>query len=87
MGYKIEGEKYDYLPNEEFLYKKIQPIYKTVKGWKSVTAGIDNLRDLPKNAINYIKLLEELMEINISIVSTGPERKETIDINGTLLNI
>ncbi len=87
IGYNIEGEKYDYLPNEEFLYDKIQPIYKTIEGWQTTTAGMNKLEDLPKKAINYIKLLEELMEINISIVSTGPDRKETIDINGTLLDI
>ena len=45
------------------------------------------LKNLPENAIRYIKTLEELMETKISVVSTGPDRKETIDINGTLLNI
>ena len=87
IGYNIEGHTYDYFPNDEFLYEKIQPIYKTIEGWQTSTAGINKLEDLPKNAIGYIKLLEELMEIKISIVSTGPDRKETIDINGTLLNI
>ena len=43
--------------------------------------------DLPEDAKKYIKILEDLMETNISIVSTGPDRKETIDINGTLSNI
>ena len=87
IGYKIGEEKYDYLPTEEYLYDKIEPIYKTVSGWQTLTAGINNIKDLPNNAIKYINILEELMETNISIVSTGPERKETIDINGTLLNI
>ncbi len=87
VGYEIEGKKYDYLPNEEFLYNKIKPIYKSIEGWQTNTAGIDNLNSLPIKAVDYIKTLEELMETNISIVSTGPDRKETIDIKGTLLNI
>ena len=87
VGYDIEGKKYDYLPSDEFLYDKIKPIYQSIDGWQNTTAGISKLKDLPKNAIRYIKTLEELMETEISIVSTGPDRKETIDINDTLLNI
>ena len=87
VGYDIEGKKFDYLPNEEFLYDKIKPIYKNIDGWETITAGVSHLKDLPVKAINYIKNLEELLETKISIVSTGPDRKETIDINGTLLNI
>ncbi len=87
INYEIEGKKYDYLPNEEFLYEKIKPVYITIDGWQTSTAGISNLKDLPDNAINYIKTLEKLLETDISIVSTGPDRKETIDINGTLSNI
>ena len=86
-GYSIENKDYDYIPSEEFLFDKIKPIYKKVNGWEKSTAGINNFNDLPKNAKKYIKILEELMETKISIVSTGPDRKETIDINGTLSNI
>ena len=87
VGYEIEGQNYDYLPSEEFMYNKIKPIYRTIDGWQSTTAGINKLNNLPNKAINYIKILEELIDTKISIISTGPERKETIDVNGTLLNI
>ena len=87
VGYEIDGNKFDYLPNEEFIYNNIKPVYKTVEGWQSTTVGINKFSNLPKNAINYINLIENLLETKISIVSTGPERKETIDVNGTLLNI
>ncbi len=87
VGYEIDGKAYNYLPSEEFLYNKIKPIYKSINGWQTKTAGISSLNKLPENAIKYINTLEELMDIKISIVSTGPDRKETIDINGTLLNI
>ncbi len=86
-GYLIDNKHYDYLPSEEFLFDKIKPIYKKVAGWEKSTAGINKFDDLPENAKKYIKILEDLMETNISIVSTGPDRKETIDINGTLSNI
>ena len=86
-GYLIDDEHYDYLPSEEFLFDKIKPIYKKIDGWKKSTAGINKFNDLPENAKKYIQILEDLMETNISIVSTGPDRKETIDINGTLSNI
>ena len=86
-GYNINGEEYDYLPSDEYFYDQIDPIYKTIEGWKTKTAGISKLEQLPDKAIDYIKILEKLMETKISIVSTGPDRKETIDINGTLLNI
>tara|TARA_B100000963_G_scaffold361150_1_gene395132 strand:- start:1588 stop:2868 length:1281 start_codon:yes stop_codon:yes gene_type:complete len=87
IGYDIQGERFDYLPNDEYLYDKIKPIYKSIDGWQNSTGGINEFKNLPKNAIRYIKLLEELMEANISIVSTGPDRKETIDIKGLLLDI
>ena len=86
-GYSIDNKNYDYLPSEEFLFDKIKPVYKKVVGWEKSTAGINKFEDLPENAKKYIKILEDLMETNISIVSTGPDRKETIDINGTLSNI
>ena len=87
VGYNIDGQKYDYFPNEEFLFNKIKPIYIKVDGWKSSTVGVNNFDNLPKNAKNYINTLETLIGSKISIVSTGPERKETVDINNLLLNI
>ena len=87
IGYNIDNKEYDYFPSDEFLYDKIEPIYKKIPGWKESTFGVNKLQDLPHKALNYIKILEELIETKISVVSTGPDRKETIDINGTLLNV
>ena len=87
IGYSIENKDYDYLPSEEYLFDKIKPIYQKVDGWKKSTAGINKFSELPENAKKYINILEEVMETKISIVSTGPDRKETIDINGTLRDI
>ncbi len=87
VGYNINGEIIDYFPSEEYLFDKIKPIYKKIDGWQKSTEGIYDIKNLPQNAINYINLLEELIEAKISVVSTGPDRKETIDINQVLLNI
>ena len=87
VGYKIDNSNYDYLPFNENLQQRILPIYKIIPGWKSSTFGITEWSDLPKNAQNYINYIEEVIKIKISIISTGPERSQTIDRNNILSNI
>ena len=87
VGYKIDNSNYDYLPFNENLQQRISPIYKIIPGWKSSTFGITEWSDLPKNAQNYINYIEEVIKIKISIISTGPERSQTIDRNNILSNI
>ena len=58
-----------------FLYRTC---YEEFKGWDTPTAGVTRLEDLPEKARTYIKRIEELVEIPVSIVSTGPKRHETI---------
>jgi len=87
VGYKINNSNYDYLPFNENLQKIILPVYKTMQGWQSSTFGITEWSDLPENAQNYINYIEEVIETRISIISTGPERSQTIDRNNILSNI
>ena len=87
VGYKIDNSNYDYLPFNENLQQRILPIYKIIPGWKSSTFGITEWSDLPKNAQNYINYIEEVIKTKISIISTGPERSQTIDRNNILSNI
>ena len=87
VGYKINNIIYDYLPFNEKLQKNISPIYKTMEGWQKSTFGIKDWHQLPKEAQKYILFLEKLIGKKISIVSTGPERTETIDRNNILANI
>ena len=87
VGYKINDTIYDYLPSNEKLQKNIIPIYETMDGWQKSTFGIKEWKYLPKNAQEYILFLEKLIETRISIVSTGPERTETIDRKNILANI
>ena len=87
VGYKINDIIYDYLPSNENLQNNITPIYETMDGWQKSTFGIQEWEHLPKNAQEYILFLEKLIETRISIVSTGPERTETIDRKNILANI
>ena len=87
VGYKINDTNYDYLPFNENLQQKISPIYEIMPGWQSSTFGITKWSDLPKKAQNYINYIEDVIETKISIISTGPERSQTIDRKNILSNI
>jgi adenylosuccinate synthase len=87
IGYNLNGKKYDYLPFNETDQSSVKPIYKILDGWKETTYGIKEWDQLPCNAQNYILFLEKLIGIKISIISTGPERKQTIDRRNLLSNI
>ena len=72
---------------DEILQDKIAPIYKTLDGWQTSTFGIKEWKLLPKKAQEYIIFLENLINTKISIISTGPDRAETIDRKKILIKI
>lgn len=79
VGYKMfNGRKITITPLSEENWKNIQPIYEIMPGWIESTLGIKEYKKLPKQALNYIKRIEELTNIPIEIISTGPDRSETI---------
>ena len=78
IGYELRGKNIDYLPAAVEDQLKVKPIYKTFKGWKTSTKGIKLLKDLPINAQEYIKNLENFIESKVASISTSPERKDTI---------
>ena len=78
IGYKIKGEVINFFPFDRESQNIMEPIYEKIPGWKKSTFGLRNLEDMPKNAISYIKRVEELTELPISIISTSPERDDTI---------
>ncbi len=78
VGYELDGKEIDYFPAAADSQLKLKPIYKKFEGWKSTTKGIKKFNDLPENAKNYIKTIEEFVETKISSISTSPERKDTI---------
>ena len=59
-------------------FKSLEPIYEEFPGWEGSTLGARSMNDLPKNARSYIRYIEELMEVPVDIISTGPDRQETI---------
>jgi adenylosuccinate synthase len=78
IGYELEGKKLNLLPLGSDQVKNCKPIFIEMAGWENSTFGVNNWSDLPKNAQNYLSKLEELCEVPLHIVSTGPERDETI---------
>ncbi|MGF1657986.1 MAG: adenylosuccinate synthase [Rubrimonas sp.] len=77
-GYRVDGETLDHLPMAAALQARCQPIYETLPGWSQSTAGARRWLDLPAEAIKYVKRIEELIETPVALLSTSPERDDTI---------
>ena len=77
-GYKIGGEVCDILPVGSELLADCEPIYEEHPGWKDTTVGVKTFEGLPANAQSYLKRMEELCGVPADIISTGPDREETI---------
>ncbi|MFN3279308.1 MAG: adenylosuccinate synthase [Paracoccus hibiscisoli] len=77
-GYEIDGVKYDYLPTAAALQAKVTPIYEEMDGWHESTAGARSWADLPAAAIKYVRRVEELIQCPVAMLSTSPERDDTI---------
>jgi adenylosuccinate synthase len=77
-GYRLGGKVYDYLPSHAADQAACEPIYEEMPGWHESTAGARSYADLPANAIKYIQRIQELIECPVALVSTSPERDDTI---------
>jgi len=78
MGYELDGKRIDLLPMGADEVARCVPIYETLKGWSGTTFGAKRWDDLPPEARTYLHRIEEVVEIPIDVISTGPERDETI---------
>lgn len=78
VGYRLDGQELDYLPALASAQAKVEPIYETLEGWSESTQGARSWADLPATAIKYIRRLEELVECPVALLSTSPERDDTI---------
>ena len=77
-GYTIDGEAFDYLPPHTLDQARVQPVYEEIAGWADSTRGARSWADLPAQAIKYIRRVEELIRCPVALVSTSPEREDTI---------
>jgi adenylosuccinate synthase len=77
-GYRLDGEEIDYLPASQGAQARVEPIYETLEGWKETTAGARSWGQLPAQAINYVRRVEELIGAPVALLSTSPERDDTI---------
>ena len=78
VGYEYQGKKLDYYPMQMKAQAEVKPIYETLPGWKTSTYGIREYEKLPENAKKYLKRLEELLGVEIGMISTSPEREDTV---------
>jgi len=77
-GYRLDGRKLDYLPPHPADQARVEPLYEQVKGWCESTQGARSWADLPARAIKYVRRVEELIRCPVALVSTSPEREDTI---------
>ncbi|WP_333844324.1 adenylosuccinate synthetase, partial [Pelomicrobium sp.] len=78
VGYRVGERRYDLLPAGADALAECEPIYEEVPGWKESTVGLKRLEELPKAARNYLARIEAICGVPVDIISTGPEREETI---------
>jgi adenylosuccinate synthase len=77
-AYDIGGQSYDHLPSAAALQARAQPVYESLEGWAESTRGARSWAELPATAIKYIRRIEELIEAPVALLSTSPERDDTI---------
>ncbi|MEE8258238.1 MAG: adenylosuccinate synthetase, partial [Sphingomonadales bacterium] len=78
VGYELDGKPQDYFPATSAKQKALKPVYEELEGWSESTHGVRSWDDLPKAAIAYIKRIETLIGAKVAMISTSPEREDTI---------
>jgi len=78
VGYELDGKKLDYLPTASDHQARIKPIYEVMEGWTETTVGARSWGELPASAIKYVRRIEELIDCPVAMLSTSPERDDTI---------
>ncbi len=86
-GYTINGTRYDYLPAATELQALAQPVYETIEGWSESTRGARSWAELPAAAIKYIRRIEELIGCPVAMLSTSPNREDTILVRDPFLGV
>jgi adenylosuccinate synthase len=85
-GYRLDGQMLDYLPADANPQARLEPVYETLEGWKENTAGARSWAELPANAIKYVRRVEELIGAPVVLLSTSPDRDDTIMVQDPFLD-
>jgi adenylosuccinate synthase len=85
-GYSLNGASISEMPPDVETLSQVEPIYRTLPGWQKTTAGIRDVRDLPTAARDYLNFISDELQLEIGMISTGPERDATIVPRGTKLS-
>jgi adenylosuccinate synthase len=86
IGYRLDGREIDYLPAGEHAQARVEPIYETIEGWQGATARARSWAQLPAQAIKYVRRIEELVGCSVALLSTSPEREDTILVHNPFEN-
>ena len=86
VGYRLDGREIDYLPAGEYAQARVEPVYETIEGWQAPTARARSWADLPASAIKYVRRVEELVGCPVALLSTSPEREDTILVTNPFEN-
>ena len=78
VRYRLDGVEIDHLPASQSAQARVEPVYETIEGWDGTTAGARSWAELPAQAIKYVRRIEELIGAPVALVSTSPERQDTI---------
>ncbi|MCQ1571243.1 adenylosuccinate synthase [Neorhizobium galegae] len=78
VGYMLDGQQIDHLPASQGAQARVEPVYVSLEGWKESTVGARSWADLPAQAIKYVRQVEELIGAPVALLSTSPERDDTI---------
>ena len=81
IGYRIDGESLDHLPASSVQQAKVEPVYEVMEGWSETTRGARSWADLPATAVKYIRRIEEIIGAPVAMLSTSPEREDTIFVH------
>ena len=78
VGYRHNGVDYDYPPAARNIQAGIEPVFEVLEGWEESTQGARNWAELPAAAVKYVRRIEELIGVPVALLSTSPERDDTI---------
>ena len=76
--YRLDGQIIDRLPASQAAQARVEPVYEEIEGWKDATGGARSWAELPAQAIKYVRRIEELIGAPVALLSTSPERDDTI---------